>query len=91
MKKYRVGLIGCGAIASHYLRFAKEEYSDYFEIVALGDINLEKARERSEKYGVLRYGLPEIVYDDPTIDLVITKTHTDGLIKTGGFTETQTL
>ena len=74
MKKYRVGLIGCGAIASHYLRFAKEEYSDYFEIVALGDINLEKARERSEKYGVLRYGLPEIVYDDPTIDLVINLT-----------------
>ena len=74
MKKYKVGIIGSGAIASHYLRFAAEQYSDYFEIVAVSDLVIEKAKERAEKYNVPRYGLPEIVYEDPEIDIVINLT-----------------
>lgn len=74
MKKYKVGLIGCGAIAGNYLRHAKEVYADYFEIVALGDIDPAKAKERAEKYEVARWGAPEIVYDDPDIDIVLNLT-----------------
>ena len=74
MKKFKVGIIGCGAIAGQYLKNAREVYSDYFEIVALGDLNVDKARERAEKYEIERYGLPELVYDDPEIDLIINLT-----------------
>lgn len=74
MKKYKVGLIGCGAIAGHYLKNAQEVYSDYFEITVIGDLVVEKAKARAEKYNIARYGLPELVYDDPEIDLIINLT-----------------
>ena len=50
MKKYKVGIIGAGAIAGQYLKNAKEVYSDYYEIVAVTDLCVEKAQERAEKY-----------------------------------------
>ena len=49
MKKYKVGLIGAGAIAGQYLKNAAEVYSDYFEIVTVADLNVAKAQERAEK------------------------------------------
>ena len=74
MKKFKVGIIGCGAISKHYIRFSKEVYSDYFEIVALGDIDIEKAKEKAERFEISRYGLPEIVYNADDIDLIINLT-----------------
>lgn len=74
MKKCNVGLIGCGAIAGNYLRHAKEVYSDYFTVTAVADLVLEKAKTIAEQYEIERYGLPETVYEDPTIDLIINLT-----------------
>lgn len=74
MKKYKVGVIGCGAIAGNYLTYARDAYSDYFEIVALGDLKIEKAKELAEKFEIAAFGLPERVYDDPEIDLIINLT-----------------
>ena len=74
MKKYKVGIIGCGAIAGNYIRHAKEVYSDYYTITKLGDIDIEKAKHRAEVYEIADYGLPEIVYDDPEIDIIINLT-----------------
>lgn len=74
MKKYKVGMIGAGAIAGQYLENAKAVYSDYFEIVAVADIFAEKAKERAEKYDVPSFGTPDIVYNNPEIDLVINLT-----------------
>lgn len=71
MKKFKVGVIGCGAIADQYIGNAQNIYSDYYEIVAVADINVEKARARAEEYGIARYGTPDIIYNDDTIDLVI--------------------
>lgn len=74
MKQYKVGLIGCGVISAHYLRYARDAYSDYFKIVALGDLCVEKAKERAEKYEIPRYGLPESVYEAEDIDIIINLT-----------------
>jgi len=74
MKKYKAGIIGSGAIASAYLKYAAEVYNDYFEIVAVSDIVEEKAKERAEKYNVERYGTPDIVYNADDIDIVINLT-----------------
>lgn len=74
MKKYKVGIIGAGAIAGQYLKNAAEVYFDYYEIVAIADLFVEKAQERAEEYGIERFGTPEIVYNDPTIDIVINLT-----------------
>ena len=74
MRKYNVGIIGCGVISKHYLMFGRDCYSDYFKITAVGDIDVEKARVKAEEYGIPKYGLPEVVYDDPDIDLIINLT-----------------
>ena len=58
MKKYKVGLIGCGAISGNYIHHAKKVYYDYFEIAALGDIDLSKANEYDEKHEIKRWGAP---------------------------------
>ena len=77
MKKYHVGIIGCGVISKHYLRFAKECYSDYFVITALGDIDVSKAKIRAEEFEIEKYGLPELVYEDKDIDLILNLTVPD--------------
>jgi len=74
MKKFNVGIIGCGAISGNYIKYSKEVYYDYFEIVALGDIDVEKAKEKAEEFEINRYGTPDIVYDADDIDLVINLT-----------------
>jgi len=74
MRKYQVGLIGCGVISWHYLHFAQEVYSDYFEITALADILPEKAKARAEEFGIAKYGTPDLIYNDASIDIVINLT-----------------
>jgi len=74
MKKFNVGIIGCGAISSNYVKYSKTAYSDYFTITSVGDLCIEKAQALAEKYEIEKYGLPESVYDDPTIDIIINLT-----------------
>lgn len=74
MKKYNVGIIGCGAIAPLYIKYAQEVFSDYFEITALGDICIEKMQPTAQHWNIAKYGAPEIIYDDPSIDIIINLT-----------------
>jgi len=74
MRKYNVGIIGCGAIAGNYLKHAKEVYYDYFTVIALGDLCLEKAQALAEKYEIAQFGAPELAYDHPDIDIIINLT-----------------
>ena len=74
MKKFHVGIIGCGSISAHYLRFAKSAFSDWFAITALGDIDPQKAEKRAQEYGIEKHGLPEVVYGDPDVDLIVNLT-----------------
>ena len=74
MKHYQVGIIGCGDISKNYLRYAKEAYSDYFTVTAVGDLNYEKAKACAEANEIAVFGLPEVVYDNPNIDIIINLT-----------------
>jgi predicted dehydrogenase len=76
MKIYNVGIIGCGDISRQYLKNARDvrTFRDYYRIKAVADIMVEKAKERAEEYGISKYGLPEIIYEDKDIDLIINLT-----------------
>ncbi|EMS7969080.1 Gfo/Idh/MocA family oxidoreductase, partial [Salmonella enterica] len=52
VKKLRIGIIGCGRIAvvKHFPAFAKAK--DRVDLVAFCDIEIERAIEAAEKYGV---------------------------------------
>ena len=74
MKKYNVGIIGCGAISGNYIKYSRNAYSDYFTIVALGDICEDKAKAKAEEYEIERYGTPDIIYNADDIDIIINLT-----------------
>lgn len=74
MKQYHVGIIGCGDISKNYAKYAREAYADYFKITAVGDLVVEKAKALAENFEIETYGLPEVVYDNPDIDIVINLT-----------------
>lgn len=74
MKRFNVGIIGCGMISSNYLRHAAEVFSDWYAVTALGDIDVNKAKEKAEKFSIPKYGDPDSVYGDPEIDLIINLT-----------------
>lgn len=71
MKNYNVGLIGCGNISNNYLEGARNVFGDYYKITAVADIVPEKARATAERFQIEKYGTPDVVYDDPTIDIVL--------------------
>lgn len=74
MKKYQVGLIGSGAISGNYIKYAKQCFGDYYEIVILTDIDPERAKAKADKYEIARWGKPDEVYNDPDIDIVLNLT-----------------
>lgn len=67
MTKFRVGVIGAGSIAqSHLTAYSKN--ADV-ELIAVADMNLERARTVAEQFGAPRaYGDPHELLADPEID-----------------------
>ena len=49
-KTLRVGVVGCGQVARHHLRFIAE--TENAELVGLADVNLESAERLGEMYGI---------------------------------------
>ena len=74
MKKYQVGVIGCGAIFDNYLHHAKKVYADYFEVTAVADIDENRAKAKAEEWEITKYGLPEMIFNDPEIDIILNLT-----------------
>jgi len=74
MKKYNVGIIGCGDISFQYLRNARDVFMDYFKVTVLGDLVVEKARARAAEFGIEKYGTPDLVYEDKDVDIIINLT-----------------
>jgi UDP-N-acetylglucosamine 3-dehydrogenase len=69
MEKLRVGVIGCGSIAQH--RHLPEYKSNKnVEIVAVCDINEERAQAVAEKYGVKAYTNYEELVSSGLVDVV---------------------
>src|SRR3990172_81711 len=68
-KKLRIGIIGLGIISAAH-EVGLDEVRDKVEIVAICDINRERAEERAKKYGARVYTRYEDVLADKDIDLV---------------------
>lgn len=72
MNKLRVGIIGCGKISSIYFKNCKTY--PVLEVVACADLNLARAQDSAEEFGVPKaYSVPELL-NDPDIDLIINLT-----------------
>ena len=50
MRKLRIGVIGCGSIAKHR-HLPEYKMNPNVELVAVCDINEERAKEVAEEYG----------------------------------------
>jgi UDP-N-acetylglucosamine 3-dehydrogenase len=69
MKKIRVGVIGCGSIAQHR-HLPEYQVNPNVELVAVCDINQERALEVAEKYSVLSYTTYEELLKSAEVDAV---------------------
>ncbi|WP_375386591.1 Gfo/Idh/MocA family protein [uncultured Microbacterium sp.] len=67
-----VGLIGAGNISDTYLQNLSS-FPDV-QVIAVGDVHTERAREQADKYGVPLAGGADVVLGDPDIDIVVNLT-----------------
>ncbi|HEY3331195.1 MAG TPA: Gfo/Idh/MocA family oxidoreductase [Capsulimonadaceae bacterium] len=72
MKTLKVGIIGTGNISGAYLNSNK--VFSVFDIVALADLDLDRARARAEEFSIGRVCTPSELLADPDIDIVINLT-----------------
>ncbi|MCB0912304.1 MAG: Gfo/Idh/MocA family oxidoreductase [Propionibacteriaceae bacterium] len=64
-----VGLVGAGNISTQYLTNLTG-YPDV-RLVAVADLIADRARDRAETFGVPVWGGPEVVFDNPDVDVVV--------------------
>jgi predicted dehydrogenase len=72
MEKVKVGIIGTGTISGIYLE-APKKFS-ILDIVAVADIDIERAREKAAEYQVEKVYTVEEMLGDPEIEMVINLT-----------------
>lgn len=72
MQPINVGIIGCGNVSSQYLKAAK--FFQAFQVTALADLELTRARARADEYGVGKALSVDELLADPEVDLVINLT-----------------
>jgi predicted dehydrogenase len=70
--RVKVGIIGCGAISANYLRNAAS--LPILEMAACADLEMERARERAEEFGVPRVLTVDELLRDPEIEIVLNLT-----------------
>lgn len=68
----RVGMIGCGNISGIYIKNSKVFKS--FELVAVSDIDMDRAREKAAEHGTARAMTVEELLADSSIELVLNLT-----------------
>ncbi len=72
-KKIKTAVIGCGMISDIYLKNLKEKFS-VIDLDSCADLVEEKAREKSEKYGIRMRSVEQIM-SDKEIGLIINLTY----------------
>ena len=71
MKKYKVGIVGAGNIAQSAHLPAYKKFSDRVEVVAIADINLERAQDAAKKFDIPKaYGSVEELLASSDVDFV---------------------
>ena len=67
--KVKVGVIGCGNISPAYFQGCAE--FEILDVVACADLDLDRARQRAEEFGVPKACTVEEILGDPDIQIVI--------------------
>lgn len=79
MKRYKVGIVGCGNISGIYFKNMTGAFSRQLEVVACADLDLDRARAKAAEYpGVKPMSLAELLADrsiDIVVNLTIPKAH----------------
>ena len=72
MKKWKVGLVGCGSIAGYAHFPSYERMKDIAEVVAVADIVPERAKEAAEKYGIPHWyaSVEELLANEPEVEYI---------------------
>ena len=68
----RLGVVGCGTISDAYLSGLAT--FDFLDVVALADLDLERARARAQQHGVARACTVDELLADDSIELVVNLT-----------------
>lgn len=72
MDKVKVGIIGCGKISSIYIKnLQKYKITD---LVACADIDVTRAEQKAEEFGIPKSYTPEQLLADPEIEIVVNLT-----------------
>lgn len=72
MKKVKVGVIGCGNISRIYMQNLQK--FEITELVACADIDIARAEQRAEEFGIPKSCTPEQLLADPEIEIVVNLT-----------------
>ncbi len=73
MDKVKVGIIGCGNISNIYLKNLTQVFKNV-DVVACADIAVERAKQRSEEFGISKACSVEELLADPEIRIVLNLT-----------------
>lgn len=73
MEKVKIGIIGCGMISEIYIKNTKEVFQN-LDVIAVADIDLERAQARAEQFGISKAYSPEELLADGEIEMVINLT-----------------
>ena len=70
-EKIKVGIISCGMIARGAHIPAYQRFSEFYEIVAVCDINLEAAKQTAKEFSIPKYyGDAREMFENENIDVV---------------------
>ena len=71
MSKTRIGIMGCGKISEIYIANFQGMHSDVIDLVAISDLNVDRARAVAEKYSIPYAMSPDEFYPSDKFDLVV--------------------
>ena len=72
MTPVKIGIIGCGNISAAYLRTVQA--FPILECAACADIDIERAKARAQEFNVPKACLPDELYDDPEVEIIVNLT-----------------
>ena len=67
-KRIKAGVVGCGCISAAYFEGSKP--FKMVEIVACADIQMDRAKEKANEYGIARACTVEEMMKDPEVQIV---------------------
>ena len=73
MKRFKVGVVGCGNICDIYFKNMTGPFARQLEVVACADLDAERAKAKAAAYGCKAMDVAQMMAD-PTIDIIVNLT-----------------